>query len=643
MGISRFLGCGEPHLAAAGGVVIRTFAGACIGNNRYMAQGISLRMKLTLLAVPALAAGAGSALLLAFTDADLSLPVGWVIFYTSVGGLAWIGTGLFAWWRRPDNRYGSWMVATGFVWLAQSLLCANSALLFTLGIVFSNLFGLVIVHAIVRFPTGELETRLDRWAVNGVAAILVIVLAAMPFSRSGDMGLGPRPHNLLMVTDSPATVTVLLSVVNVAAIAVVAVLIRSFLHKFRQAGAPGRRLLGPVYLTSAVLAAALGLRYVFSIAGLGEAERAMIAFCDVCIAAVPVALLVGMSRSRLIRGEALGRMLERVARESDPEKKREAIAGALGDPSAELGFWLPGEGRFVTATGEPLVVPAEGSGRTVSEVRAEGREVAVIIHDGDLLEEPEKIDAVCKAAALALENVRLEAEVHAHMAELRASRARIVEATDAARRQLERDLHDGAQQNLVALALKLRLARSRIESDPAEATEILTEASADLETTLAELRELARGIHPAILSDRGLPAALLALAHRAPIPVEVRVLPSDRLPARIEAAAYYVVAESLTNTARHAEASRAQVEIVRERRLVRVRIADDGMGGAATGKGSGINGLSDRVAALDGRLTVTSTPGSGTEVTAMIPVPALEGPPVENRAARRNGNELARF
>jgi signal transduction histidine kinase len=334
---------------------------------------------------------------------------------------------------------------------------------------------------------------------------------------------------------------------------------------------------------------------------------------------LPLAFLVGLARSRLIRGQALGRMLERVAHESDPAKMQEAVAEALGDPSVELAFWLPKTRQHVDARGVPIEEPDPDSGRAASVVSMDGRKVALIIHDDALLEEPEKIEAVSRGAALAFENARLEAEVRANVSELRASRSRIVEAGDAARREIERNLHDGAQQNLVSLALKLQMARSRVENDPRAAIEILDGASAELEQTLAELRELARGIHPAVLSDRGLDAALLALAHRAPLPVEVGEMPAERLPEQVEAAAYYVVAESLTNVVRYAEASRAKVDISRQNGHVRIRISDDGIGGADPRLGSGLNGLADRIAALDGSLSLDSPAGVGTTVEVEIP------------------------
>ena len=203
--------------------------------------------------------------------------------------------------------------------------------------------------------------------------------------------------------------------------------------------------------------------------------------------------------------------------------------------------------------------------------------------------------------------------------ELRASRARIVEATEAERRRLERDLHHGAQQRLVALSLSLRLTRTRIDADPDAAAELIDEAIEELAGATAELRELARGIHPAILTDRGLDAALKAVAARAPVPVEVASSVDGRLPPPVEAAVYFVAAEALTNVARYAQASCAEVRIERGASSVSVAVSDDGVGGAEPRAGSGLRGLADRVATLDGMLEVVSPPGEGTIVRAAIP------------------------
>ena len=206
--------------------------------------------------------------------------------------------------------------------------------------------------------------------------------------------------------------------------------------------------------------------------------------------------------------------------------------------------------------------------------------------------------------------------------ELTASRARIVRAGDEERSRLERNLHDGAQQRLVALSLALRLVESRLDTDPAGAREMLEASAEELTLALEELRELARGIHPAILTNRGLPAALEALATRAPVPVELHSVCQDRLPPSVEAAAYYVVAESLTNVAKYAQASAAQVSVTRRDGVAIVEVEDDGVGGADATQGSGLRGLADRVESLEGRLDIESTPGRGTRVRAEIPIAA---------------------
>ncbi|MET0557707.1 MAG: sensor histidine kinase [Solirubrobacterales bacterium] len=223
------------------------------------------------------------------------------------------------------------------------------------------------------------------------------------------------------------------------------------------------------------------------------------------------------------------------------------------------------------------------------------------------------------SSALSVENEQLNAELRAKVEELRASRARIVEAGYAERRRVERNLHDGAQQRLMALTMNLRLARDKLAEDPGATGELLDEAMEELSAATAELRELARGIHPVLLSERGLRAALGGLAERSPVPVELTATPAERLPAPIEMAAYFVVAEALTNVARYAEAEVATVRVERRDGIVEVEIRDDGVGGAEIDAGTGLRGLEDRVAALEGRFAVSSRIGEGTTVRASIP------------------------
>jgi PAS domain S-box-containing protein len=233
--------------------------------------------------------------------------------------------------------------------------------------------------------------------------------------------------------------------------------------------------------------------------------------------------------------------------------------------------------------------------------------------DGALFDVTER-----RAAEEALRRREIE---EARTEELRASRARIVEAADAARRKIERDLHDGAQQRLVAMALEVRLAKARVEKQPDDAAPFLERLAEELKEASSELRELARGIHPAVLTERGLGPAIAALAARAPVPVEVIEVPEDRLPPATETTAYFTVAEALTNVAKYAQASYATVRLAVEGPAMEIEVRDDGVGGAKASTGSGLSGLADRVGAIDGSLTVESPPGEGTVVRAVVPVP----------------------
>jgi signal transduction histidine kinase len=284
---------------------------------------------------------------------------------------------------------------------------------------------------------------------------------------------------------------------------------------------------------------------------------------------------------------------------------RELLAESLGDRSVAIAYWLPDREAFVDEAGRPVALPEPGSGRAWTAVEQDGRRVAAIVHDAALDTSPELVEAAAAAASLAIDNERLKADLRARVEDLRVSRLRIVEAADEARRRIERDLHDGAQQQLLALALELRVLRSSI-SDP-EAGPLVDGLAVRLEAALSDLRELARGIHPAILTRSGLDPAIAALADRSPVPVHVESAVDGRLAPAVEAAAYFVVAEALTNVARYAEAEQARVELRGDGNGgIVVVVADDGVGGADPRAGSGLRGLQDRLAVVDGVLTIDS-------------------------------------
>jgi signal transduction histidine kinase len=314
---------------------------------------------------------------------------------------------------------------------------------------------------------------------------------------------------------------------------------------------------------------------------------------------------------------SIGRGL--VATRLQPEGPvREMLAVSLGDRSVAVAYWLPDRAEFVDESGRPVELPEPGSGRAWTAVERDGAPVAAIVHDAALDTSPELVEAAAAASSLAIDNERLKADLRARLEELRVSRLRIVEAADDARRRIERDLHDGAQQELLALALELRVLRSRVGDT--DALPLVDGIAKRLDVALGELRELARGIHPAILTQSGLSVAVGALAERATLPVEIEMDVDRRLPAPVEAAAYFLIAEALTNVSRYARATGARVQIEVDDDDLVVTVTDDGVGGVDVAAGSGLRGLQDRLATVDGSLEIDSTPGEGTRVTGRIPV-----------------------
>jgi len=339
---------------------------------------------------------------------------------------------------------------------------------------------------------------------------------------------------------------------------------------------------------------------------------------DLAFAGVAIGFLVGLLRARLARS-AVAELVVALGRATAPGDLRNALARALRDPSLALAYWLPDGGRYVDADGRAFQLPAESEPRVVSLVEREDRRIAALVHDPALDEERELVQSVCAAAALALENERLQAELRARLEDLRTSRARIVEAADEERQRIERNLHDGTQQRLVSISMALGLAQAKLASDPAAASAVFGEARQGLSAALEELRELSHGIHPAVLTDRGLAAALGELALRSTIPVELDLAEIGRLGGQVEAAAYYVASEALANVAKYAHATSARVRLGTVDGKLVLEVADDGIGGADAGRGSGLRGLSDRVEALGGRLWLSSPPGQGTIVRAEVP------------------------
>jgi PAS domain S-box-containing protein len=796
-------------------------------------------------------------------------------FFTELGlpilvGLTFVAVGLASWVRTPSNRTGALMTAVGFSWFLGALNWSDVALIYTLGSAFGGLVFGWFVWLLLAFPDGRLGTKIDRIVVAaGFVIVLVLPSLSLLFDDPQSSSCTDCPANYLLVDRNDTIADVFGILFGVAGAALCLAVIARLVIRYRRAAPPVRRAMQPVYVTGAVLIVVGILVGVLST--MIDDSVWLDAAIFLALLAVPLSFLYGLLRERMARA-AVERLVVHLGERPGPGDLRQALARALGDPSAGLLHYDGDLDRFVDDSGRKVELSSIGGHRTVTVVERNGTPLGAIVHDVSVLDNASLLDSVTATAGVALENERryeelrrakdrntalldavpdlifrigmdgvyrdvkaedpemltttpervigssihdllprsvaaniidcamrardtgsteaveyqlevghglrdfegrivyagedefilmvrdfterkrqeaelrrVSAELERRLGELererdfiravvntapamlcltdpegriermnralqrasgwteaelegkyfwevlippeaveqtrvnfdelvaggrpvqrefplltrddqrltvewiarpvrddqgrirllfggldvthrkqqedelRASRARIVQAGDAARRRLERDLHDGAQQRLVALSVALRLAKARLRDDPEGAETILTGAADELSHALEELRELARGIHPAILSDRGLAPALEALAARSPVPVEVDV-PGERLPLVVEAAAYFVVSEAVTNATKHADAATVSVRVASENGHAVVEVADDGAGGADPAGGSGLRGLEDRVAALDGILTVESPAGGGTRIRAVIPV-----------------------
>jgi signal transduction histidine kinase len=532
--------------------------------------------------------------------------------------LAWIsvpyiGAGLVAWWRRPQSRLGPLMIGAGFVSGISALQFSEHDFAYTLGAIFDIVPAAFFLHVFLSFPDGRLRTRFERVLV-GLTYVAAIGLQPVKMAVSGDFG----PLNLLSISLQPdaAQAVERVQLLSISAFCLTGIGVLAV--RRRRAGRPLRRSLA--LLVDSFALGLLMIAVLFTAAASGwfdpDTFKAIQRATLFVIGISPFAFLIGLLDARLARS-AVADLLIELRTDPAPEDLRDALARALRDPSLELAYWLPDFEAYVDLEGREVQV-THVPGRATTLIDRDGTPVAALIHDPELEEEPELLDAVQAAARIAIENARLHAELRARLEELRGSRARIVEAAHNERQLLERNLHDGAQQRLIALSLNLGLLEERIDGDP-EVKAGIDQARREIAASLTELREIARGIHPAVVSGHGLSVALEHLAARAPVPVELKVDLDGRLAEPLEVAAYYVVSESLVNIAKHAQATSARIEVFQEDGELVLEVLDDGVGGADSERGSGIRGLADRVEALNGRLRIWTSRGGGTRVKAEIP------------------------
>jgi signal transduction histidine kinase len=538
----------------------------------------------------------------------------------SLFAVSWIAVGVVALWLRRASLARriltlSLVLTADFV--GSFALQGEEPLLramATLTIALVPLQTPVAGHLLMSFPTGRVEERNGRRLVVASYVVGGIEAANWMLTRRQHFKCAECTHSYAPIRVSE-DFHLLTSLVFASAWVILSgCLIALLVVRYRRAGHRQRRLLRLPYFSILVAVLMYGTLSVVGApqgsAAWGVSDEAVIAFQIVALLGVPLAFLVGLLHERLSY-KRIGELVVELAGRADADLER-SLAVALGDPHLRVSFPV-GKG-FVDTQGRP-VPPPERDGRTaVTTVGDDGRPMALISHDRSLDEEPALLTAAGSASRLILENARLQAEVRAQLLEVRESRARIVTATNQARARLERDLHDGAQQRLLAIGIALQLLRQQ----PGD-TVLLTAAEEELSSALAEMRELASGIHPAVLTDLGLVAALEALASRLGTRVRLDLpAPVRRCSPEVEAAAYFSASEAITNALKHAAPASVLVSVTSQGGRLVVRVRDDGPGGADP-QGSGLLGVRDRLASVDGTLDLTSRRDRGTELTMEIP------------------------
>lgn len=546
-----------------------------------------------------------------FVYAPIEILVGWTFLFV----------GLVAARRRPDNRVGLLMSIFGLTWFAFLLQWIRVPVVFFLGGALNGFYLVILAQLFIVYPQGTPAGRLEKAVIAAVYGWYVFAAFSqlLTFHARAENCDGCMT-NPFYIPGTSALNAPFGAVADYGTVVAALLVLGIFIWHWTRASTPTRRAMNPAAWSALPVLAQVVAGHLYNVGTISADLQSLLKPVEwATFEILPVGLLVGVLRTRLGRA-AVSDLVVELSRLQVTGTLRDSLARALGDPSVELALALP-DGSYVDSAGNNVTLPAPGSGRAVTAIESDGKPLAALIHDPAIDDEdPGLVEAAGSAARLALEKEQLQAEVRASLDEVRASRVRIQQAADSERRRLERDIHDGAQQRLVALGVSLRLARDRaaVRGEQALAGD-LDGAAAQLKQALSELRDLAQGIHPAVLSRAGIGPALRVLAEVSPIPVEISAFPPERYSDDVEAAVYFVVSEALANAAKHSGAKRIDVSVRRDGASLLVDVRDDGLGGATPTDGSGLMGMTDRVAVLGGVVKIASPPGAGTLVHAEIP------------------------
>ncbi|HXV70788.1 MAG TPA: sensor histidine kinase [Acidimicrobiia bacterium] len=538
-------------------------------------------------------------------------------------GLAFVVAGIVAWERRPEVPFGAMLVLCGALWWVGSYAPSGLMPYSLIGFTFERYYDIVLALIVLTFPGLALSR-------SGKLAMTLLVVGFV--SRSAGrllVGCECMPNPLALVNDQGLfdgvqMATTFLILVGALIVAGLALLRR------RSAGSAARDVLQPVLIAGTVAAlvaawdAADLMLWILTGQGLVRLEEPWAEIMSwtiiAAVAMVPLGYLVGVLRLRTRSGPLTSLALE-IDRRPPLGSLEEEVRRALGDDSASLVSWDQRARAWVDRDGRSVPPPEPDGIRGVVSIESGQRQLGFLIHDRALAEDPKLMAAITSLLRLVLENERLADEARDSLEEVRASRRRLVEASAMERRRIERDLHDGAQQRLIAVGLALQQAQeeARRHDPDTSLARLLNDTAEELQVAIDELRELARGIHPAVLTEEGLEMAISSLARRSSIPVATHVQVPARLPTSVETTAYYVIAEAMTNITRHSGARSGNISVVRSNGAVHIEVRDDGHGGADPAVGSGLRGLMDRIDAISGTLVIDSPPGRGTVLRVDIP------------------------
>jgi signal transduction histidine kinase len=567
--------------------------------------------------------------LTAAVEAGLAIRYGTAPPFESVSSICWIVIwgicGLVAWRHRPVSRIGPLMVLMAALIAITALRAFEippafplQGLITAIGFFGFNLQLALSSHMFLTYPSGRpADPFTRRFIVAGYVLAIVGGIGRLSVYHTYVIDCADRCGlNMLGFWIALPVAEFLSSTTDICFAVLGFLLLVMLVRPLRGATARERRTL---WLP---LGSAAGAVLLVAVAFAGNAVHedfappaVLFAATVLAVTAVPVAFLWGLLQDRLAFA-GVGDLVGELGRVG-PDQIQPKLARVLADPGLMVLF--PVDGGLVDVDGNRVDAPLPDAGRALTRLGDGPAPLALLLHDRALLEHPELLDAAGAAARLALENARLQAEVRAQLAEVRASRARLVDVADTERRRLERDLHDGAQQRLLGMGMTLQTLRGRLPGDDSGTDRLIEEATAELRSALRELRDVAQGIHPAVLTDQGLTAALGMLARRCPLPVRIQGDLPDRPPAAVEAAAYYLASEALQNAVKHANATGTTIQVHRDGDTLVLDVIDDGVGGAQLDAGTGLRGLHDRVTAINGTLTVHSPSGGGTHLCARLP------------------------